>query len=150
MKSLTILRVGENYSKKRMCFGEMRSSNQILSQIKAATSGFQDGNENKTTLGYRLILVRNRQRNTKKVSSVHTVTVPHTTMFLSYKGPIVGQSKVALNVNPVCKGLFVLNINARMLKQRSNQRPLPQNNKREKQSIHHHLVFKLLILNKYN
>lgn len=76
------------------------------------------------------MLVRNRQRNTK-VSSVHTVTVPHTTMFLSYKGPIVGQSRVALDVNPVCKGLYVLNINARMLKQRSNQRPSPQNNKRK-------------------
>lgn len=40
LKSLTILRVGENYSKKRMCFGEMRSSNQILSQLKTTTSGF--------------------------------------------------------------------------------------------------------------
>lgn len=38
-------------------------------------------------------------------------------MFLSHKGPTVGQSKVALDVNPVCKGLFVLNVNARMLKQ---------------------------------
>lgn len=60
-------------------------------------------------------------------------------IFLTYKGPVVGQSKVALDVNPVCKGLFVLNVNARMLKQ-SNQRPSHQNNKRNKQPVHHHLV----------
>lgn len=63
-----------------MCFGEMRPSNPILSQVKATISGFLRWKVKIKLLGYRLMFVKKQEKKHQNVSSVHTVTVPHTTL----------------------------------------------------------------------